>query len=291
MPTIRRHFLTAFKFLWILGILGATARYLFSNRATVLSQIGSISLQQYLLFGIFLGLAKVLLADSMRRSLREVGESVSWRNAYYIYTVSDLSKYIPGGIWGIVGRMSAFSMSGIDLKRGARSLGIEHAWLILSSVFIGVMLVPFFQIQALSTGGLFVVVSVLSFFVWMLCLILVNVFFKIGRFHAKLGAYIVSSQTAIALFFGLSVGVLMRGPGDMTVPLACVGAFALARAAGYVSFFAPAGIGVREFVFVTLLASHYPAAQLLVISGLYRLLTLVFELGVACVLIGARSLR
>jgi uncharacterized membrane protein YbhN (UPF0104 family) len=78
--------------------------------------------------------------------------------------------------------------------------------------------------------------------------------------------------------------VAVSGVRTPTYPLYVAGAACLAWAIGLVVVFAPGGVGVREVVYVWLLSGLYPHSELQAAAVTSRLITILAELTVLCVI-------
>lgn len=168
------------------------------------------------------------------------GTVFSWR----AYSIADVSKYLPGGIWGIASRIAIYRAAGMPIKRGTGILLIETALIITFSFLIGLALLLMSHFFALSG------VAILA---W--CLLIAVILFALA-FGAlrRLGGLRVLAATCVLAFawtaFGASFALIAA-----EVPsryLEAAGLFNVGFAAGQFAVFAPSGIGVREWVIANL---------------------------------------
>ncbi|MEO6628254.1 MAG: lysylphosphatidylglycerol synthase transmembrane domain-containing protein [Aquihabitans sp.] len=103
-------------------------------------------------------LAMVSMAWNWRFVLRLLGVEASARRVVPWYFVGELGKYLPGGIWPVVGRGELARRNGVVRSRAYASVALSLAVLYLAAMFVAAAFLPF----ALSGGG---------FNPWMLCLI------------------------------------------------------------------------------------------------------------------------
>jgi uncharacterized membrane protein YbhN (UPF0104 family) len=80
--------------------------------------------------------------------------------------------------------------------------------------------------------------------------------------------------------YGAAAVLVQAAVSGSAHPLAVAGAAAIAWAAGLVVVIAPSGVGVREVVYVALLAGTFPKAQLVAAAVTMRLIMIVAELAV-----------
>ena len=215
--------------------------------------------------------AKLLYAWGVAASLAAGGAPLGFRVAFHAYSLSQIGKYIPGGIWHFFGRHQIYRDRGITPGRSLRLIGMETALLLSSASLVGalVALLPAieqevgtaqaFRLQVAGLVGLISAIgaAVLAWFIarpWLRSL------------PAPLGIFSMAWVAA-----GLSVAVLLpETPIALSAP-----SYALSFAVGMAAVFAPAGIGVREAAFVLLAAPLAPtevaAAAIILHRALYVL--------------------
>jgi glycosyltransferase 2 family protein len=189
--------------------------------------------------------------------LRSVGARVTYRAAWLIHCRRLPARYLPGGIWHTVARYADFK----SLELTDRQL---LAWVLLENALAaGVTLLA---------GGLIVhAVAPDSRWAWLgsaaaaiaaLGLLLTPLAAKLPRFagltSVGLSAYI--RHVAIVTAFWCVAGVAfvcyfssLAALPDAAGPFRVFGAYLLAWGIGFVSFFAPQGIGVFEAIAADLL--------------------------------------
>jgi uncharacterized membrane protein YbhN (UPF0104 family) len=181
-----------------------------------------------------------------------VGRVVAW------YFVGELGKYLPGGVWPVVGRGELARRGGVPRTRAYTSVALSLGMLYLAALFVVAAFVPF----ALSDGG---------FTPWMLCLLalpagvvalhhrvleaLVGVVrrltgrvvrVEVPRWRQSLS--LVAMYVPTWLFIGSATWAVARSLTP-DAPFARV-AFAavLSWVAGFLAVPVPAGAGIREAV-------------------------------------------
>jgi glycosyltransferase 2 family protein len=104
--------------------------------------------------------------------------------------------------------------------------------------------------------------------------------FLVGRTRVDPARTVVATRNYLLAFGAYAVSAVLvqtavSGPHD---PLAVAGAAALAWGAGLVIVIAPGGIGVREAVYVALLAGTLPTAEVAAAAVAMRVMAVVAEL-------------
>lgn len=137
-------------------------------------------------------LSMVSMAWNWRFVLRLLGAEVSARRVVPWYFVGELGKYLPGGIWPVVGRGELARRHGVTRSRAYASVALSLAVLYLAAMFVAAAFLPF----ALSGG---------DFSPWMLCLLALPV--GVGLLHHR----VLERMVAFA-------GRLAKRPLDVEIP-------------------------------------------------------------------------
>lgn len=233
-----------------------------------------------------------------RELLRAQQPSLQLRDAARVFFVSQLGKYLPGGIWNIV---------------AAAELGKDHAISRLHSVIVMLQstLISIATGLILGTVGILIgppelrettwwVVLALPLFVVALLPPVVNrltafALRKMRRGHLEVTATwrsigIAAAWSTVAwLLAGAQVWLLGIGLGlEATVATLglCVLAYALAWTVGFLVVVAPAGLGVREGVLGLLLAGQLTGGATVALVLLSRVLFTIAD-----ILLGVTFLR
>ncbi len=179
-------------------------------------------------------------------------------------------RYLPGGIWAPASRTTV----------------IEGGWVDRLSTVAAENVIAL--CAALGIGGVALAISVSA---WWLALIVVLAVPTLGSRALQKRTRLAPERTHRATFnylgaFGLyaCAAVLVQGAvSGSHAALAVAGAACVAWGAGLVVIIAPGGVGVREAVYVALLAGILPAGQPAAGAVLTRLVMVVAELAVLLV--------
>ena len=240
-----------------------------------------------------------------RELITDLGSPLSVAEAWRIFFIGNVSKYVPGSIWPVLVQAELGADHGIPRSRSAVSVLLSYTVMTCSGLVVAAITLPF------AAAG-----SVAQYF-WVLPLIpvgiavlsppvlnrLLRLVLRVSR-QPALGDGVSYRGLARTMAWalcawatnGLMIYVLMRQlAGDhQGALLASVGAYALSWVIGFLAVFAPAGLGVREAVMVAALHSQTTAAIALTVALVQRLLSVVADAatgGVAVGLIGRRQLR
>lgn len=230
--------------------------------------------------------------------------------AMRVFFLSQMGKYLPGGIWQFVAVADYGQDAGISSRAAVSSSlialgGALFAGLILTVVFLPAVLLDslpqsdgtiwLIGLSALVLGALILNNNIPS-----LGLVRGNVALpQMTRLSASVAAslltFIMSGLHVFALGYGLSLGLAWSAAlatdaytAVMTI-LQLSAVFAAAWVVGLLVIVAPAGIGAREGTMVTLLLAHMPLSEAVIVALLARLLMTIadFALGGAALLIRA----
>jgi uncharacterized membrane protein YbhN (UPF0104 family) len=213
----------------------------------------------------WLVLAVVLAAAGMAsiglvwgRVLERFGVSVGVVRVLAWYFVGELGKYLPGGVWPVLGRGELARRGGVPRTRAYASVAMSLGMLYLAAMFVATAFMPF----ALSGGG---------FSPWMLCLLALPVgvvalhhsvieWFvgAIGRITKrslsievprwKDSLSLVALYVPTWLFIGGATWAVARAiTPDASAPRVMFAAV-LSWVVGFLAVPVPAGAGVREAV-------------------------------------------
>lgn len=222
-------------------------------------------------------------------ALRHLGVYQNIPRVLGLYFVSQLAKYIPGGIWAYPGRMVAYEKSGVgrvqailSVSREVVALFLGAAVIALAGVFLNVQMPSWVQIAVIFGvfSSLIVISLTLVPAVW-------RFLSRIRIFRKSALAALSDAETtfnlrwlpgtlAISLVFWLGTGwgflqiVRAVAPAASLNWLQAGSIFALAWCAGFVIVFLPAGFGAREAVLAFLLSMPLGTADALTIALLGR---------------------
>src|SRR6478736_5713934 len=203
-------------------------------------------------------------ADVVKRRL---SQHVGLAESVGVYSASQLGKYIPGSVWPVVAQMSLSRRHGITRRSIVAAFVNQLLLLAVTAVVTAAVTLPWGDADQLRSRWWLIALAPL------ICLVLVPgvqswLLGVAGRVLHRDLAFPVPSRRGMVrtvgmsvltyVCFGLHLAVmgwpLMEHPTPGAI-LQCIGAFALAWAAGFVVIFAPAGLGVRELVLTVTLSS------------------------------------
>lgn len=222
-----------------------------------------------------------------RLCLSGAGSSPSQRQALDTWIPSLLARYVPGKVWSHGVRVALARRAGLAMPDATAAVG----WEILLAL-AGTGIVALATIQR-TTVGQGMRLALLALTVGSLALLTAaQLLASRGHVHpwlARVGLRRpLGSSTLVALgvaqllawlIYGVAHWCFARGiaPLPLSELRLVTGAVALAWIGGYLAFFAPAGLGVREGLLTLLLAPLLGAGPVLLLAGLSRLVTIAID--------------
>ncbi len=215
------------------------------------------------------------------------GERLALREAARIWSVANLARYLPGKVWSVAGLTVLAQRAGVS---GWTAAGAALAMQALA-VGTGACIV------AVAVPGAIAPIHLLVAAVAALGAIATLAWAPLGGTFARLvspshtfralpfgTAAVAAGITAGAwIAYGVAFWLLAQGlvPEAPLQLRAAVGVFAGGYLVGLIALFAPGGVGVRELMFIALLAPSMGSGPAIALSLGSRLLLTVTEVGAA----------
>jgi len=256
-----------------------------------------IQFNYYWAFISFLGLAASFVCTIIgwQRILSSLNQRISFKKSWWVVTGSYLAKYIPGHVWVIGGRMYLCKKEGISEKISGTGVILEMTAVLLAVLVVFIMSFPCLVSHGLPGWIWYLIIPVpfaaVLFFSPALPKILKWTADKVLKKELRLemrkrdlleslGLFILSS-----IFQGISFFLLIKSvfPLSFAYIPDIIGIFNGSWAIGFLSFIAPAGLGIREGVLSLFLSHYMPLPVAIIIAALTRLWMTVFEVTMALV--------
>jgi hypothetical protein len=195
--------------------------------------------------------------------------------------VSQLGKYIPGGVWQATGQVGLARAAGVRLQRGATAFSVLAITQAVAGCTYGLVL-----------GAAWTDVSVVLRILMGLGAVATLVFIdrrwmvwtlrRIPRTRDA-SAELVPAQSAIFVTWAACIVTLATAScayllllgsfGRVDRPLLVVGAYSIAWTIGFLAIPIPSGVGIREAVLAAILHGSFPASVIVAASVYYRLVS------------------
>ena len=257
---------------------------------------------------MFLALVRAM---TWRSILFGFGFPVPRPAALRVWITSELSRYLPGAIWQVISRVRLIKPYGVRGSVTSTSQVLELAIFLLANVSVAVACLLFLggkHIQDPYTRRWFF--AAIGLVPFLSLLLHPRVFYGLtDRILKKLGKPPIANRLSLAhlmrlfafavlgiVWQSLALWILLHGPLGIGIRdwWILAGAYCLAWTAGFLAFWAPGGLGVREVVLIGALSVALPPAvrerfvdphdpTLKALTLLARLWTIAAELVVAAI--------
>lgn len=291
----------AVRWAFLLVALAFIAWFVGSNAEQIGVAVGRLQ-PGWLIVAFLMSIAYVVVTlEAWRSVLRDLGDRLPFRSAVPLFGISQLGKYIPGGVWNIAAAAELGRAHGISRRHSVAAMTIALLVSIVTGAAVGAL--AFLA----SPGELF---REWGWVLWLavpllVCLAppvmnrLIALAWRLARLErletaiSVRGIGIVTGWSVVAwLLAGGSVAALAVGlgaPTSVDTLAQSIGGYALAWVAGFLFVLAPAGAGVREVVLAAALTGTLDQGGVVALVLLSRIVLTVVDLAVAG--IGAADLR
>ena len=215
--------------------------------------------------------------------LKNLGESIDSLNTFKVLYISQLGKYIPGGIWPILGQFYLFEKQ----KISKLTVFIANVSLILiDTISVLLVFIPFYfiffsnQLRYLNILLLIIIASSLFLLnpkMLKKVVRLVNVKLK-GKDVAleyKFHDLVYLVMLGVVDWLILGIGLFLLISSFHSIPISYIpylsGAFALSWIIGTLSFIVPNGLGIREGILSYFLTFLLPPPISIIVALLARI--------------------
>lgn len=244
-------------------------------------EIKKLFLQPNIFWFIFLGLmlyavTQINAVISWFLLLRDKYQSIPFRVFYVILAKSQIGKYIPGNFSHILGRSYLSKWYNIKITDVAKSIFAETILLLYVGFIIGSAYFIFFDRYLFGYSGYWftavIVVLTVSILGYLTIKRRSNKIWQQGHIIIKI--LLLNSLSFVALGALLYLAQYFLYDSSVSLIQFIVVA-AVSFIAGFLMPGSPAGIGVREYVFISLLSAQMQIELVLTLALLFRLLTII----------------
>jgi hypothetical protein len=239
-----------------------------SQWAEVRDQVADASVGWIVAALVFAGAGMTWIAGCWRRALGLSGHAPRRRATIAWYYAGEIGKYVPGGVWPVLGRGELARRGGVPRARAYPSVGLSLAALYLAALGVAAVLVPLDLAQQSESPAALALLGLLPLglaalhphvLAWgreqLVLLTGRGGDIAIPPWRATVG--LVASYVPAWLFIWAATWCTARALVPAPPVLRIGIATTLSWTAGFVAVPVPAGAGVREAVFVA--ASGLPA--------------------------------
>lgn len=274
--TITKAFLTWIKRLFFAGSILFFLFVAIQNKDQ-LRDVIAISSPAGFLFAIIFWVASIFIIALITMTiLGDMKKNIPYKNLLLIYINRIPAKYLPGGVWQTFARAYDLNAMGVSKVELGVLIFYENFW----SVFIATILSAS-GIILLDNNSLYVNLAVLALASCVI-VVLAGMFLRKKSFILSLGGYIklslayllfwLCTGTSFLLYFS-SLGIKTQEYSSILL----VSHYLFSYVVGFITFFAPQGIGVFEVVMAELAKFEIPLVQAVVLIAGFRLVVLISD--------------
>lgn len=276
--------LSIIKWIWIIVIIFISFFYFYSRRESAIFWLRKIPVYRILISSILLFIGKLLIAKVIHYTVK----SENWHPTYIelleIISITEPGKYIPGGIWHFLGRYGIYKLRSMSVNEIAKVIFFENFWLISSSITLGGTLIYIYKFESISNlislpdiPYLAHISSLIWILLWFLIIYIINNFGYFKNYQGKIKLFVlIVSNIFIWIIIGTSFYVLFENI-RFEQSVFFIGGYALSWVTGYLSIFAPGGIGIREGMLTLLLSNKVEKESVVMIASVHRMIWILID--------------
>ena len=262
------------------ALVGFVGRYVYDNWTELSNQNVTFHFKPVWIVAaaITVWISYGILIEAWRRVIGGWGSELAYGPALRIWCLSNLGRYLPGKFWSIAALAVMAQRAGVAGWSAAASAVVMQVF----AIGTGALVV---SVGAPGAASPFALAAALLLAIGVIVILasepLAARFGKTVRPGTEFRALPLSVAllgTAVTLLswiaYGLAFWMLARGTFDTASfsLLQATGVFAAGYIVGLLALFAPGGVGVRELVYVALLAPVFGSGGALALSAASRLL-------------------
>ncbi|MCP4647984.1 MAG: hypothetical protein GY852_09685, partial [bacterium] len=234
-----------------------------------------LNVVKIILSGVLLVVSLALTPAGWVLICRSMGSQIPSGNMFAAWYASQLGRYIPGKIWLFAGRAGFLKARGMKMSKAVATTAYELFFTIASVGLLVLVLVFTSPEVFIHAGGRAAAIIASSAVLLLPLLHPVQSFLCRKRGHNPAELPSIRITVTATLFYallwtvrGLSLYLLLEGTGLTGLQFAHSAAAApLSWLAGYIVFFVPGGIGIREAAAAAIAAPGLIAPAAIVIAG------------------------
>ncbi len=285
-PALARTVLSWAKALFTPVALAFLAYFAWQARDVLIAVVGEASWPLLGLAAIVWGLLHLLSPVLAVFVLGACGSHVTWWQAFSTHAARLPARYAPGGIWHTVGRIMDYHQRGVRPRHLAAFVLLENGLAAVVTLAVGGAVV--FVTRGPDTLGVIAALSSLASVVALpIIRMVLNARILRRPDHLSLSAYAAAIGVAVIFWVGATIAFLLylnafpsSTGGHSQVEMG--GIYLFSWGVGFVSIFAPQGLGVFELVASELLKGSMGLMGLAALIGGFRVVILVADLFVWC---------
>lgn len=272
------------KVIFLLLAIGTFVTFAWSSRDSLWAILNNAALPlllQSILLWILLHLFAPLFSTVIFRGL---SEQINYSEAFLIHASRLPAKYLPGGIWHSVARIEGYHSSGAAPKSVMLYLLIEN--LLSAGITLslgGVVVYHYFQGTTAFSAFIIPIILVALGVVIMTPLVICKKFLPKGQCSLFVHNYLLGVIISLTFWVGASWSFLcfIQAMPDSDILASApqiMGVYLFSWGIGFITLFAPQGIGVSEYISSLLLQHGVEATAMIVLLAGFRIVVLCADL-------------
>ena len=265
---------------------------IYQNSDLVLTQWSNFEILPLVISFLIMILIYLEAALNYHVLIKAINYPLKFKQSLYIFIVSNASRYIPGSIWQYIGRVEiAKKIAQIPRSISVLALVLEVFLLVNAAIIVSLFALPFFNnIPGQSYLLIFLLPISLIFLHPKISSKLILLIAKVGKKDITKSISQINLEKLITTLPWFILNFLLNGIALFFLTKAIYpdigieniilfsGAFAFSWVVGYLSLFAPAGLGVTDVLLIYILSLQMPFPLASTIALSYRVFLTIAEL-------------
>lgn len=281
-------YINIIKLTWMITSLLFILIIIVQKKGQIYYIINNIPLFNILIALLFIFGGKIFLIYNMYFSLTNVNVKLPYIICFEIYNTSQIAKYIPGSIWHFVGRIEIYRRKGIDIKKIRQSLLYENIAILCGSFFCGMIFILISDKKVFNKILYTLYDNIMLYYFLSILFVVLLIIIIFGNYkYNKLKINIqyvpifktILLQCMVWICLGTSLWfiIIPFNSSDLSIYYT-ISLFAFAYAVGFLTPFAPAGLGAREGILVLGLSGYFQPINAIGLAGISRILYIFAEI-------------
>lgn len=257
MKDTRNRVMKILRPIWILMAVGFMTHLVTTHWNSVIALRQSLLPWQPITCFLLIIAGKLLYTEVVRSILVTVNAKIRFGDAFYAHNVSQLGKYIPGSVWQFLALYEIYKRYGVTSLQAFRMLLLENSLQLATALILGLGTIPIFEALILNfiSWPILALIGTAGLGILAILIFMENVRARVLPLVRNLWAHRILALRVSLLFLGmwiligLSASALFASYKNVS-PLFVITLFAISFVVGFAAPFAPAGIGVRDVIFV-----------------------------------------
>lgn len=255
---------------------------IWNSRTDLIYIIKNTNKQEILMSTILWGTSHLIAPLFSSRLIQKIGYNFSYRTALDINISLLPAKYLPGGIWHTIGRIGMMKSLGLPNRPITALVFLENILPPVVTISIGGIIVYLDAFDSIKAQWIPIAIAIA------MASIIPILFFlnkKILKSEQKITVLDLVFQVSIVVVFwtltSLSFITFLSAFSSVEITnraIQTAGIYLFSWGIGFISFFAPQGLGVFEAVAASLIQSNLSTEKLILVLALFRLVAMAGDL-------------